>query len=226
MVQRSGGRKADRAGTHGLTSQLAHLRNVQGRGRFTSCTAIAHDIQTQRTVRQLGTDINVVGMPFQCREVFGEALPLPVEAFVQRHARNVLDTFHEFDQPIVIMGPDWREANAAVPHHDGGDAMRTARLKPAVPHRLAVIVRMNVDESWRDQQAAGINLFASRPMHRADFHNAALVDRDVGFEKRRAQAIGDGASTNHQIHLLHSLVSMSRMCTYSTVSMLRMPRDS
>ena len=60
-------------------------------------------------------------------EVLGEALPVPVDALVQRGAGDVLDALHQLDEEALAAGAHRREADAAVAHHDGGDAVPARR---------------------------------------------------------------------------------------------------
>ena len=53
--------------------------------------------------------------------------------------------FHELDEPGVAVGGRWREADAAVAHHHGGDAVPGARGDPRVPGDLGVVVGVDVD---------------------------------------------------------------------------------
>ena len=61
-----------------------------------------------------------------------------VEPFVQHGAGHVLDALHQLDQLVVVGRPHGREADAAVAHHDRGDAVprRTAgAARPRSPGR-------------------------------------------------------------------------------------------
>ena len=60
---------------------------------------------------------------------------------------NVLDAFHETDEPVVLVGLGRREADAAVAHDDRGHAVPAARREQRVPGDLAVEVRVHVDEA-------------------------------------------------------------------------------
>ena len=42
---------------------------------------------------------------------------------MQGGAGNVLDTFHQLDQPIVVLWTNRGETDPAVPHYHGCDAM-------------------------------------------------------------------------------------------------------
>ena len=66
----------------------------------------------------LGPDVDGPMTPFERVEILGEGLPFPLDALGQRSAGDVLDPFHEPDQPVVAVGPGGGEAHAAVAHHE------------------------------------------------------------------------------------------------------------
>ena len=66
-------------------------------------------------------------------EVFGVALPAPGDALGEGGAGNVLDAFHQADQPVLAPGPHRREADTAVAGDDGGHAVPAGRLQQAHP---------------------------------------------------------------------------------------------
>ena len=66
---------------------------------------------------------------------------------LQRGAGDVLHALHQADEPLVAIRGHRREADAAVAHHDGGDAVPAARRELLVPRGLAVVVRVDVDEA-------------------------------------------------------------------------------
>ena len=75
---------------------------------------------------------------------------------------DVLDALHQLDQPLVAIRGRRREADAAVAHHHGGDAVPRARGDPRVPRDLRVVVRVDVDPPGRDQPAVGVDHLARR----------------------------------------------------------------
>ena len=100
---------------------------------------------------------NSFGIAVERVEVLGERLPLPLDAGGERGAGDVLDAFHQADQPVVPVGLHRREADAAVAHDDRGDAVPARRREQRVPGDLAVEVRVHVDEAGRDEQAVGVD---------------------------------------------------------------------
>ena len=58
---------------------------------------------------------------------------------------------------------------------------------------------VDVDKARRDQFAVGVDLFLAFAGDLADFGDAAVGDRHIGFEEFAAHAVGNGAATDHEI---------------------------
>ena len=82
-------------------------------------------------------------------------------------------------------GGGGREADAAVAHDHGGDAVPDRRREQRVPGDLAVVVGVHVDEAGRDREAGGVELLAPGLVDGADRGDAAVVDGDVGEHRTR-----------------------------------------
>ena len=134
-------------------------------------------------------------------EIVGEALPVPRHALAHHQLGDVLDAFHDLDQRVAVLRPAGREADAAIAHHHGGDAVARRRHEALVPGRLAVIVGVDVDEARRDGEALGVDLLAPGAGHAADGGDAAVLHGDVGLARRTARAVEHGAVAHHQIEL-------------------------
>src|SRR4051794_41656578 len=106
---------------------------------------VAQYVCAQSSVRDLGGDVEHAGCGIDGVEVLGEGLPLPVDAFVQGGAGDVLHALHQLDQERVAVGPRRREADSAVAHHHGGDAVPAGGADLRVPRDLAVVVGVDVD---------------------------------------------------------------------------------
>ena len=184
VVERARCGEAEGAGAHGVARQIGHRRDVVGCRRLTCRAALAHHVQAERAVGDLGAEVDVAGPLVEVVEVLGEGLPRPRQAFVQRRAGDVLDALHQLDQPLVIGRADGGEADAAVAHHDRGDAVPARRRQLDVPRRLAVVVGVDVDEPGRDEGAVGVELAAAAPVDVADGGDDAVVDGDVGRAHR------------------------------------------
>ena len=145
-------------------ASFAHLRQVLGGRRLAVGAALAHHVDPQRRVRQIGRDIDVALARLQRVEVLREGLPVPRQAVGHDHAGDVLHPVHHVDQHVVVFRPARREADAAVAHHHGGDPVRGRRRQSLRPDRLAVVVGVHVDEAGRDQQpGASISRVAAAP---------------------------------------------------------------
>ena len=84
---------------------------------------LAHHIGAQRSVRNLGADVDRPAKPVEQVEVLGERFPPPGHALAERGARDVLDAFEQFDQEVMLIRPDGGEAETAVAEQDRGDAV-------------------------------------------------------------------------------------------------------
>ena len=140
-------RHAERAGFDRLAHDDGHRLDVGlGRGLVLRA-ALAHDVAAHRAVRDLRADVEHLRDAVDRVEVLGEGLPAPLDPVRERGAGDVLDAFHQPDQPLVLVGLHRREADAAVAHHDGRDAVPARRREHRVPGDLAVEVGVDVDEA-------------------------------------------------------------------------------
>ena len=105
----------------------------------------------------VGADIHGEAALIKHVEILAKALPAPVDAFMQRGAGNILDPFHQFDQAILAAGPDRREADAAIAHHDRCHPVIAGRGELTVPCCLSVKMGVHIDKARRDEQAGRID---------------------------------------------------------------------
>ncbi len=154
-------------------------------------------------MRHLGSHVDVEGPRRQVVEVLAECLPAPRDALVQRGAGNVLDAFHQLDDPIVVVAPAGREPDAAIAHHHRRDAVPRRRHQPVVPSDLAVVVGMDVHEAGRDQGAVGIDDAPRRTVHVSDRDDDFLVHGDVRSARRPTGAVDHSAATDEQVVVRH-----------------------
>jgi len=73
-----------------------------------------------------------------------------------------------------------------------------------IPEELRVVVRVQVDEARRHDQAAGIDrLVGFADADLADLGNHAVLDADVAAKARQAAAVDDHAAADHSIEPGH-----------------------
>ena len=157
--QAARGGEAEGASLHRVFRDLAHLGDVALVGVLQVDGAVAHDEDAHGGVRQQRADVDVALAAVERVEVFAERFPLPLQAFVHDRAGDVLDAFHQFDQAFAVGGLAGGEADAAIAHHRGGDAVPGGRRHVAVPYRLGIVMGVDVDEAGGDQLALGVDLF-------------------------------------------------------------------
>ena len=103
--------KPDRAGGHRLGDQPTHLGDVVGGGVLVVHAALAHHLEAQRAVGELGGDVERVVARAEEVEVLREALPgAPRHPLGERAAGDVLDALHQLDQRGLLTGRARREA--------------------------------------------------------------------------------------------------------------------
>ena len=194
-------------------ASCSHRLVVFRRGGIAARAALAHHIDAQRGMRQLRADVDVEAPLRQPVHVVRKALPRPGNAGAQDRFGNVLDAFHQFDQPAVIARLARRKTDAAIAHDRCGDAVLRRRRDVLAPGDLAVIMGVDVDKAGRDQFSPGVDLFLALRRNLADLADAAVGDRYVGLEQVAALAIGNIAAADHEVWTVGHGVS-SRMLKY------------
>ncbi len=96
-------RRADRPGRHGVTHDGRHLRDLLGVRRVVG-PALAEHVGAQRAVRHEAGHVEHPRRALHFVEVFAEGLPVPVHALGERGTRDVLDAFHELNEPGPVFG--------------------------------------------------------------------------------------------------------------------------
>jgi hypothetical protein len=182
MIERARGRKSERARAHGLARQRGHRRIVFMCGGIAPRAALAHHIDPERGVRQLRTDIDVETALRQPFHVVGKAFPRPRNSGAQHRLRDVLDAFHQLDQPDVIVRPAGRKTDAAIAHDRRRDAVLGRGRDVVAPGDLTVVMGVDVDEAGGHQFALGVDLFLALGRDLPDFRDAAVLDRNIGLE--------------------------------------------
>ena len=178
VQDRPGGGNADRSGEEGLAGQIVHDRHLVG-VRHVVAPTLAEHVGPQRAVGDEGGDVEHPAHPLDLVEVLGEALPVPGHAFVEGRAGDVLDSLHELDQPLPLGRPGRGEADAAVAHHNGGDAVPARRRDLGIPGDLPVVVGVDVDPTGGDQASVGVDLPPTGTEVAPHLGDAITVDGDV-----------------------------------------------
>src|SRR5437870_519170 len=83
--------------------------------------------------------------------------------------------------------------------------MPTANRAIRVPVKLSIIVRMEINKSRSDDEAAGINdFFGIAAVETADLGNLAILNTNVCPITRHTSSIDDRAIFNNRIELRHN----------------------
>ena len=179
--------------------QGRHLGDLAGVGLVVGVAAVAEHVGANRRMRHVGADIDRTRLSLQGVEVFRETLPLPVDAFGQGRARDVLDPFHQFDEEVVRVRPHRRKADATVAHDRGRHAMPAGRREQGIPRRLAIVVGVNVHPAGCHGHAGGVDLAAALAGHLADLDDAIAVDGDITHEGLSARPVDNGPAPDDQV---------------------------
>ena len=200
MADGPAGAEAESAGFHRLGDNLAHLGDVGLIGWLQRKCPVTHDEDPYRRVRNQGAEIDVARAGGEDLEVFGEALPVEIEALGQNGGGDILDAFHQLDQLGLATRPDGRKADAAIAHHRRCHAMEGGGRHMAVPDRLAVIMGMDVDETRGHQLADGVDLLAPLRQVGADRRNPPILYAEIGGITGTSRAVDNGAAANDEVH--------------------------
>ena len=90
-----------------------------------------------------------------------------------------------------------RETYAAVPHHHGRYAMPGRRCHFLIPCGLAIIVRVDVDETRCDVAATGVVHFLRLAKVSTYCNNPVSRDCHIRYVGLAASAINDGSAANN-----------------------------
>src|SRR5215471_15811479 len=152
-------------------------------------------------MRQQRADVDVVMVLADGSKKLGECLPAPVERLAHDRSRNVLDTLHQFHEFLAMLRLAGREADSAVAHHYRRDTVPGRRDEPAVPHRLGIVVSVDIDESRRDDAAPGVDLLRAALRHLSDRDDAAVLDGDVPAAWGVPRAVDDRTVSYNEVEI-------------------------
>ena len=123
-------------------------------------------------------------------------------------------------------GPHRREADPAVAHDGGGDAVVGRRRHLRIPDRLAVVVGVDVDPAGCHEGTVGVDLAAASPVDRADLDDLVAVDGDIGGAGRRARPVDDVPAPDHEIVHGFPFVVSDRSAVRTGSHMMHLPYQS
>ena len=116
--------ESHRARVDRFANDAAHLLQIRFGGGLAIRAARAHDVDADRRMRHVSADVHVVRARGEKVEILGIGFPCPGQSIGQHGMRNVLDAFHQPDEQVMLIVAAWREADAAIAHDDGRDAVR------------------------------------------------------------------------------------------------------
>src|SRR5439155_7812881 len=129
----------------------------------------------------------------------------PSHSLLERRARDVFDTFHQFDEPFALAWSNGCEPDSAIAPDDGRDAVTTRRREVGVPRDLAVVVRVDVDEARCHEMTRGVDDFIRLRMpHRTlvvDTRYEPVAHRDVGVAPFTAATVDQCRVPDHQVEV-------------------------
>ena len=193
-----GGREADRSGPHGLQHDAAHLGDLGLGGRAPGGVGAEH-VGAHRGVADERGDVRHHAAPLHRVEVLGIALEVPAHAGAQRLQRHALDVGQRAQREIAVGRAARRDGEAAVADDDGGHAERGRRRGERIPRELGVVVRVDVHDAGREDQAAGVDALPRGAEIGADRRDASILHGDATGAGRRAETVDDERVVDHEI---------------------------
>lgn len=79
--------------------------------------------------------------------------------------------------------------------------MKRRRTQRAIPERLGVVVRVQVNEARAHHQVSGVDGLARWCVDFSDVGNATVFHSDVGVQRCCTGAVDNSSATNH--HVVH-----------------------
>jgi hypothetical protein len=156
----------------------------------------------------LSRDVDVERAARQVREVLGERLPLPGDALVECRAGDVLYPLHELDQTTTLIGTARSETDAAVAHDRRRDTVPRRGGESVIPGRLAVVVRVDVDEAGDDQRTVSVDAPRRGVVDSSDVRDPPGIDGDVCCPRRSTGAVHHRAALDHEVEVRHRIPSV------------------
>ena len=198
VCRRGAGGEADGAGVHALQHEIPHLRDLVVRRRaFGGC--IAHHVRADRRMADECRHVEGGSPALEHVEVLRHGLEIPAYSGAQHFQRHTLDLGEVLHHPVTVARAARRDGEAAVADDRGGDAERGRRRGPGVPRELCVVVGMVVDDPGHEREAVGVHRLARGAENPADLDDRAVLHRDAGAPRRRAEPVEQQRVPDHQI---------------------------
>ena len=210
-------RESAESGVHSLGEQPAHLGALVLGGGPRLRGVEAHHVGHQRRGRQVLNHVDALGRAVERVHVLRNGLPIPLHPDLHRLVGNRLGARHRQHRALAKFRLDRHEAEAAVAEHHRGDAVPSGDRAVRIPSNLRVVMRMQIDEAGRDDQAVGVDDFLREAgCAAADLRDLAVLDPDVGAVARHARAVNDGSPFDLNIEFGHSRFPPSKWVRTST----------
>ncbi len=191
------GGKTDRTSAQGLLDNAGHAPDLGFGGVAVTALGPQHVVANSPVGDHRG-DVEGVLAARQVVEILRIGLPgAPGHAFVEGRAGDVLDALHQFDQLALTSRRHGSEADAAVAHDDGADAVAGRGVHFLVPGDLAVVVGVNVDPGRGDDGAVRVDDLPGQlgdVVAHGDDH--PILHRHVAGERLAAGAVEDRPAAN------------------------------
>ena len=123
---------------------------------------------------------------FDSPEVFPEAAPIPGNTRFQAGHRHAFHPGKHVQQVGCGLGAQRRDAEAAVPADNRGDAVVARGRQRRVPEYLGVVVGVDVHKARRHHAAVGIDDAPGGFIDPAHRYDAPIADAEIAPLRRRA----------------------------------------
>src|SRR5690242_21906559 len=80
----------------------------------------------------------------------GKGLPVPRDAFLEHIEGDRFDIDEIAHRNLTVCWATRRDADPTVAHHHTGHAMPRGWRERGIPEDLRIVVRVRIDEAWRD----------------------------------------------------------------------------
>ena len=117
------GGEAERARVQRLDGEAAHFDVILTCCRFQADRALAHDVDAQRQMRNLGGDIDGARPALERIEKIGKAFPFPRQTIGEDGIGNFLHAFHQVHERAAMLRAHRCKADPAIAEQHRGDAM-------------------------------------------------------------------------------------------------------